>query len=85
LLHGAAHDHIVDLAGLDSGPLHCRGDDVAAESRRGGVVKGAAIGLADWGSGCGYDYCFSGHADLLIYYINRSSKIKCRCGALKLP
>ncbi len=60
LLHGAAHDHVVDLAGFDAGALDRLADrDAAAMRRRLEVVEGAAIGLADRRAGGGDDDGFA--------------------------
>ena len=64
LLHGAAHHHVLDLAGRDAGALHRFGHHMAGQGRAFGVVERAAIGLADAGAGGGNDNCFSGHACL---------------------
>ena len=47
LLQRGAHHHVVDLGGGDAGALHCRGDDMAAQGLRLGVVERAAIGAPD--------------------------------------
>ena len=59
LLHGAAHHHVLDLAGRDAGALDRFGDHMAGQGRAFGIVERAAIGLADAGAGGGNDNCFS--------------------------
>ena len=59
LRHRAAHDHVVDLAGLDTGALDGVPDGMAAKCRCFSVVERTAIGLADRRA-CGrHDDCFS--------------------------
>src|SRR5690606_19692176 len=58
LLHGAAHDDVVDLRGLDAGPLHRGADRVRGQRRRFEVVERAPVGLADRGAGRRDDHGF---------------------------
>src|SRR5206468_78800 len=54
---GAAHDHVLDLGGIDLRPLDGGLDDVAAEGAAVGQVEGAAPGLGEAGAGGGDDGC----------------------------
>src|SRR6266849_336698 len=67
LLHGAAHHHVLDLAGRDAGALHGFGHHVSGQGRAIGVVERAARGRSDAGARGGNDYCFSRHACLSAY------------------
>ena len=53
--HGAAQDHVLDLAQLDLGALGGVLDDVRAQVGAMGVVEDAAEGLADRRAGGGDD------------------------------
>ena len=56
LLRRRAHDHVPDVARLDSGPLDHRAYDMAAEHRRLGVIEGTAKRLAQRRPGSGNDH-----------------------------
>ena len=52
---GAAHRHVLHVAGIDAGALHGLGDHVPAHVCAMGEVEGAAHGFADGCAGGGYD------------------------------
>ena len=49
--HGAPHDHVLDLGGIQPRALDGVADHMAGEGRAVGVVEGAAVGLADGDAG----------------------------------
>ena len=59
----APHDDVLDLGGVEAGPLHGRADDVGAERRAVRQVQGAAPGLRQARAGGGDDRCV-GHGAL---------------------
>src|SRR3546814_17746781 len=67
LLERGAHDHIVDLAGIDLGALDGGADGMGGQRGGGCGVERAAIGLADRRAGGGDDDGFAvAHEILLI-------------------
>ena len=59
LLQRRAHDAVVDLSGVDAGPLDGSADRIAGHGRRFEVVESTAIGFADRGTRSGNNRCFT--------------------------
>ncbi len=74
LLHRSAHDHVLDLLGIDLGAGDGLTDRMSQQGRAFGVVERAAIGLADRGAGGGDDHCI-GHDGLPCCCGLRGSRI----------
>jgi hypothetical protein len=56
LLHGGAHDHVVDFTGLDFGALDGVLENVSTHGRRFEIVEGAPIGSTNGGPCSGNDH-----------------------------
>ena len=65
---GAAHEHVIDLSGVDARALDRVLNGVAAERRAVGHVESALPALGQGGAGGTYDYCIS-HLCLLEFVV----------------